>query len=64
MKEIVGTGETDRDKLIDMIISGKQCLVAREELDKLAEAFPRYSRANKKMSMRVKKWLKDDVACV
>ncbi len=54
MKEIIGAGETDRDKLIDMVISAKKCSVVRGEMERLAESFPICVRANRKMTKRFK----------
>ena len=55
VKEIVGTGETDRDKLIDMIIGARRCGTIRGEMERLGKAFPLYCKANKKMSKRLKR---------
>ena len=55
MEEIPATGETDRDKLVEMVVESRRCLETREALNKLVSKFPRYSSANQKMSKRIKK---------
>ena len=54
LEEIVGAGETDRDKLIDMVVESKKCAVVQKCISELAGKFPRYSQANQKMSTRIK----------
>lgn len=51
--EIIDAGETETDKLIDMVVTARKCSVVRQDLDKLQTRFPRYSDANQKMSKRI-----------
>lgn len=54
IEEIIGAGETDRDKLIDMVVESRKCAVVRKDVSEIASRFPRYSQANQKMSTRFK----------
>ena len=49
------SGETDRDKLIEMVVESRKCTMVRKYISELALNFPRYSQANQKMSKRITK---------
>ena len=55
MEDIPATGETDRDKLVEMVVESRKCLETREALDKLSAKFACYSSANQKMCKRINK---------
>jgi hypothetical protein len=53
--DVIDAGETDTNKLIDMVITARKCSVVRRDLDELQKRFPRYNDANRKMTKRLKK---------
>lgn len=53
-KEVIAIGETDRDKLIDMVITAHTHQNTKEQLDRLMSKLPQISAANQKMSQRFK----------
>ena len=55
LEDIVPTGETSRDKLVDMVMCVRRSESLRKQVDQLVLRLHFYAVANQKMARRIKK---------